>query len=94
MKKAASKNTDEKTAYEVTLQTNIGELINLYPETANIMLEYGLACVGCFASSFDTIEQGALIHGMTEEEIEEMIFRINEYIKREQKMTNTKSDGN
>ncbi len=78
---------EEKNNYTVDMHTNIGELINLYPEAANIMLEYGLACVGCFASSFDTIEQGALIHGMSEEEIEEMIFRINEHIKREQKMS-------
>lgn len=83
-----SKKNSQKENYikEVSLQTNIGELIRLYPETADIMLEYGLYCAGCFASSFDTIEQGALIHGMTEEEIEEMIFRLNEHIKREHKM--------
>jgi hybrid cluster-associated redox disulfide protein len=45
-----------------------------------ILLDYGLHCVGCFASSFDTLEAGAMIHGILEEELEEMVTRINEVI--------------
>lgn len=67
--------------YKVTKQTNIAELINKYPDTAEVLLSYGLHCVGCMASTFDSIEAGAKIHGMEDEEIEEMIERINEVIK-------------
>lgn len=60
-----------------TKDTNLGDLAKTFPQAAQIMLEYGLHCVGCFANQFDTIEMGAKIHGMTEDEVDEMVERIN-----------------
>jgi hybrid cluster-associated redox disulfide protein len=64
----------------VTKDMNLGELVAKYPEAAEVILDYGLHCVGCFASSFDTIEAGAKVHGLNDEEIDEMVDRINEVI--------------
>lgn len=64
----------------VTRETNLGEVVRQWPETAKLMLEYGLHCAGCFANQFDTVEQGAAIHGMSNDELDEMIGRINEVI--------------
>lgn len=66
--------------FVITRETNLGEVVRQYPKTAEIMLEYGLHCAGCFANAFDSVEQGAAVHGMSEEEMEEMIFRLNEEI--------------
>lgn len=63
---------------KVTPQTNLGDLVKTYPQTAPIMLDYGLHCVGCFANQFDTVEMGARVHGMTDEEVGEMIGRLNQ----------------
>jgi len=71
---------NQKTKIEVTRETILGEIANKYPDSAKIMLEYGLHCVGCFANQFDTVEQGAMIHGLSDEELDEMIFRVNESI--------------
>lgn len=65
----------------VKKDTNIAQLINKYPDTAEVLLDYGLHCVGCIASSFDTIEVGAKMHGMSEDEIDKLVERINEVIK-------------
>lgn len=65
----------------VTRETNLGAVVRQWPATAKVMLEYGLHCAGCFANQFDTVEQGAAIHGMSEEELEEMLGRINDVIK-------------
>lgn len=62
---------------KITKETNIAEIVFTNPEVAEVMLGYGLHCVGCFASQFDTIEDGAKIHGMTEDEVDEMIEEIN-----------------
>ncbi len=59
---------------------NLGEVVFKYPEAAEVLTDYGLSCVGCFASSFDTIEQGAKIHQLDDEELDEMIERINEVV--------------
>lgn len=55
----------------------LGEVVAKYPAAAEIMLGYGLHCVGCFANAFDTVEVGAKVHGMTNEQVEEMVGKIN-----------------
>lgn len=65
----------------VTRETNLGEVVRQWPETAKLMLEYGLHCAGCFANQFDSVEQGAAVHGMDDDELNEMLDRINEVIK-------------
>lgn len=71
---------DNKKKVKVTKDVNLGELIFKYPQVEEILLDYGLHCVGCFANSFDTLEMGAKIHGYSDEEITEMVQRVNEVI--------------
>jgi hybrid cluster-associated redox disulfide protein len=79
-KKDKKQNIKHEDTVTVTKDMNLGELVAKYPEAAEVILDYGLHCVGCFASSFDTIEAGAKVHGLNDEEIEEMVDRINEVI--------------
>ncbi len=65
---------------QVTKDTNLGEVALSYPQAAQIMLDYGLHCVGCHFNAYDTVAMGAKIHGMTDDEVEEMVGRINEAI--------------
>ena len=53
------------------------DAIGKFPEIAPILTGYGLHCVGCGFSSFDTIEAGAKIHGMPKEEFEMMLRDVN-----------------
>ena len=61
----------------VTKQTAIKELIEAHPETQEILMSYGLHCVGCHFSEFDTLEDGAMLHGLSDEDIELMIKDVN-----------------
>lgn len=79
MKQTDNKDSNTST-YVVTRETNIAELIGKFPEAAEIFLDFGLHCVGCFASSFDNIGQGSKVHGMSDEDIDEMIERLNEVV--------------
>jgi hybrid cluster-associated redox disulfide protein len=68
--------------FKLTRTTNIGELAAEYPHIAQVLAsDYELHCVGCFASAFDTIETGAQIHGMNDEEIDDMIKRLTKIHK-------------
>jgi len=69
----------------VTKHMILGEVARLYPKSAEIMLEYGLHCVGCFANAFDTIEDAMKIHGLTEQNIGEMVARINKIAVKSEK---------
>jgi len=64
----------------ITKDMNLGEVVFKYPEAAEVLTDYGLSCVGCFASSFDSIEQGAKVHQLSDEELDEMLARINEVV--------------
>lgn len=44
---------------------------------AQVMTDNGLHCVGCGASTFETLEQGILGHGFTEEKLHEMVAELN-----------------
>jgi hybrid cluster-associated redox disulfide protein len=64
----------------ITKENNLGELVAKYPDTVEVLLDFGLHCVGCIASSFDTIEDGCKVHGMSDEEIDELLERLNEVV--------------
>ncbi len=67
----------KKDKIKITKETNIAELVNNHPDAVEVLTAFGLHCVGCFASAFDTIGEGAEIHGMIDEEIEEMLEEVN-----------------
>ena len=69
---------------KITKDMNLGEVIFKYPEVAEVFTDYGLHCVGCFAASFDTIEMGAKIHQLSDEEVTEMVKRVNEVIENQE----------
>jgi hybrid cluster-associated redox disulfide protein len=71
------------TRIELDKNANIAETVSKYPEAAEIFAAFGLHCTSCFASQFDTITQGAKLHGMLDEEIEEMIEEANKVINNE-----------
>ena len=63
---------------KITSKTKINTLLNKNPESAEILFEAGLTCVGCPMAANETIEQGCLAHGMTKKQINELIKRLNE----------------
>lgn len=64
----------------ITKDMILGDIIAAHPDAAEVFLDYGLHCVGCFANAFDTVEMGAKIHMMGDDEIEEMVERVNEVL--------------
>ena len=62
-------------------ETQINELLGKHPEVAEILMAYGLHCVGCHFSDLDTLEDGAMMHGMPDEEVELMIKDVNKTIQ-------------
>ena len=62
----------------------IADIVEKYPVCIEIMLRYGLHCVGCHVAADESLEQGAKGHGMDDEQIEEMLDDMNEKILSEQ----------
>lgn len=73
--------TKGKNKIKISRKMNLSELVTLYPQLAGVLTgEYGLHCVSCFAAGFETLEDGAKIHGYDDKEIEKMVTRLNKLV--------------
>ena len=45
----------------------IGEIVNQYPETAEVLLGIGMHCLGCPASQAESLEDACAVHGVDRE---------------------------
>lgn len=52
----------------------IGELLEQFPEKADILLEAGMHCLGCPASQAETLEEACSVHGI---DVEDLINELN-----------------
>jgi iron-sulfur cluster assembly accessory protein len=67
-----------------TKNTKIGELASKYPIAIGILFAKGMHCVGCHASAFETVRQGAEAHGMKPSEIDALVDEINQAIAKDE----------
>lgn len=61
----------------VNRKTLIGEIVNQYPETAEVLLGIGMHCLGCPASQAESLEDTCAVHGVDPESV---IKAINDKI--------------
>jgi len=54
--------------------TKIGELLEIAPEKADILLQAGMHCLGCPASRNETIEEACEVHGI---DVNGLLEKIN-----------------
>ncbi len=71
----------------ITREMTIEEIFTTHPHKsqrlAQEMANAGLNCVGCSASTIETLEQGMRSHGMDEKEIESLLKRLNLILEEE-----------
>lgn len=56
----------------------VQDIINAYPDAADILGEWGLGCSMCHIGAIETIADGAAAHGFTPEEIDDLLDDLNE----------------
>ena len=59
---------------EITKNTRIGELLEVAPEKAELLLEAGMHCLGCPASQAETLEEACEVHGIN---VDELVEKLN-----------------
>ncbi|MDD3723866.1 MAG: DUF1858 domain-containing protein [Lutibacter sp.] len=62
----------------ITKDMKIEEVIQKYPETVEVFMTHGFHCLGCAASNFESIEDGAVVHGI---DVEKFVEELNKAIK-------------
>ena len=57
--------------------TKIGEILEVAPEKAEILLQAGMHCLGCPASRGESIEDACAVHGV---DADELVEKINNFL--------------
>ena len=63
---------------KITKDLIIGDVLDMYPNTAEIFFSIGMHCLGCPASRGETIEEACMVHNAN---VDELINRLNEAVK-------------
>lgn len=59
---------------KITKEMSIREAIEAHPEIAPVFIQHGMGCLGCAIASFESIEEGALAHGI---DVDALIADLN-----------------
>ena len=58
----------------VTKDTRIADLLRSHPDTAEVFSRLGLGCFACMGADMETVEEGAVMHGL---DVEAMVAELN-----------------
>lgn len=58
----------------ITKDMLIGDILQTHPEAAEILMSFGMGCVGCPSSQMETLEQAAMVHGL---DLEKLLQELN-----------------
>ena len=61
----------------ITKKTKFSEILENSDDAAEILFEAGLHCVGCPMTAQENLEDGCKTHGMSDEDIDKLVERLN-----------------
>ena len=73
----------EQTAARITGEMTVAEVIELYPEAADVLADWGLGCAMCAIGQVETLAEGAFSHGFSAEQVENLLAELNEAAEEE-----------
>ncbi|MCY6372125.1 DUF1858 domain-containing protein [Clostridium ganghwense] len=62
---------------KITKDMTIGEIVRNYPNSPEVLMSFGMMCVGCPSAQGETLEEAAMVHGM---DIEKLLEELNKNI--------------
>lgn len=63
---------------EITRETVIGDIVDFYPETAEVFMDCGMHCIDCPVSRMESIEEACEVHGV---DPDELIENLKDYFE-------------
>ena len=62
---------------KITKNTLIGQLLQIDPNIAAILMRAGMHCIGCPSSQMESLEEAAMVHGM---DVDVLVQKINDFL--------------
>jgi hybrid cluster-associated redox disulfide protein len=70
-------------AQAITRAMRVQDILALLPHAQPLLAEYGLHCVGCAGSEFETLEEGYRTHGFSEDRLDDLVSDLNRLFDRQ-----------
>jgi len=58
----------------ITKDMTIGEVVRSNPESVQVLMNFGMGCVGCPSAQAETLEEAAMVHGL---KLEDLMTALN-----------------
>lgn len=58
----------------ITKDMTIGEVLKVNPNRADVLMSFGMGCVGCPSAQAETVEEAAYVHGIN---LQELLMALN-----------------
>ena len=58
---------------KVTKEMTIGEVIRQNEKSAEVLMNFGMGCVGCPSAQAETLEEACMVHGL---EIDDLLSKL------------------
>ncbi|MCH1430584.1 MAG: iron-sulfur cluster assembly accessory protein [Chlamydiales bacterium] len=75
----------------IHVDMTIEEILSKFPQKAQKIAQelsnMGLSCVGCHAATWETLEAGVMAHGLSEDDLKQLVVRLNNIIQEKQDLT-------
>lgn len=59
---------------KITKQSIIGDVLDMYPDTAKYFFEIGMHCLGCPSARGESVEEACMVHG---KDADELVNKLN-----------------
>jgi hybrid cluster-associated redox disulfide protein len=58
----------------ITQDMTIGEIVRSNPDKIDVLMDFGMGCVGCPSAQAETLEQAAMVHGL---DLDDLLEALN-----------------
>ena len=62
---------------KITKQSIIGDILDMYPDTAKYFFEIGMHCLGCPSARGESVEEACMVHGI---DCDVLVSQLNEIL--------------
>ena len=65
---------------EISKDMTIGEILQVEPMIASILMGHGMHCITCGAAVGETLQEAGYVHGFEDDFIDTMVEQINDFL--------------
>jgi hybrid cluster-associated redox disulfide protein len=63
---------------QITKDMTMGYIVKEYPQTVQVFQRYGMGCLSCPTAQLESLEKGAMLHGL---DVSALLEELNKALK-------------